>query len=78
MKIEHAFTYQYETKRFGKMLEHSPAKEGSCFDNVINFCKLYREKGRNTGVSLVVGLRGWDNACTRAIVTGKQIGRAHV
>lgn len=64
MKIEHAFTYQYETKHFGKMLEHSPAKEGSCFDNVINFCKLYREKGRNTGVSLVVGLRGWDNACT--------------
>ena len=64
MKIEHAFTYQYETKHFGKMLEHAPVKEGSCFDNVINFCKLYKELSRNTSVSLVLGLRGWDNACT--------------
>ena len=44
MKIEHAFTYQYETKHFGKMLEHAPVKEGSCFDNVINFCNLYKEQ----------------------------------
>lgn len=65
MKIEHAFTYQYETKHFGEMLEHTEIKEGHCFENVINFCDLYNSKGRNTGVSLVVGLRAWDfGGCT--------------
>ena len=64
MKIEHAFTYQYETKHFGKMLEHSPTKKGSCFENVINYCKLYKSLGRNTSVSLVVGLRSWEEHCT--------------
>lgn len=64
MKIEHAFTWKYEMNHFGEMLEHAPTKEGSCFENVINFCELYKSKGRNTSVSLVIGLRSWDNSCT--------------
>lgn len=64
MKIEHAFTWKYEMNHFGEMLEHAPTKEGSCFENVINFCEFYKSKGRNTSVSLVVGLRAWEDSCT--------------
>lgn len=64
MKIEHAFTWKYEMNHFGEMLEHPPTKEGSCFENVINFCELYKSKGRNTSVSLVIGLRAWEDSCT--------------
>lgn len=64
MKIEHAFTWQYEIKHFGEMLKHVPTKEGSCFENVINYCELYKSKGRNVSVSLVVGLRAWEEHCT--------------
>lgn len=64
MKIEHAFTWQYEMKHFGEMLKHVPTKEGSCFENVINYCELYKSKGRNVSVSLVIGLRAWEEHCT--------------
>lgn len=64
MKIQHAFTYRYDINHFGCSIEHSGIKEASCFDNVIEFCKAYQSKGRNVGVALVVGLRGWEESCT--------------
>lgn len=65
MKIEHAFTYKYETNHFGVMLDHVGIKEGRCFENVTSFCETYRKRGRNVSVSLVIGLRSWENSsCT--------------
>ena len=65
MKIHQADTYKYEMKHFGKLLNQDKGKEGACFDNVVNFCKEYNAASRNTSVSLVMGLRTYDDGhCT--------------
>ena len=65
MKINQADTYKYEISHFGKLVEHAEGKAGACFDNVIDYCEKYKELGQNTGVSLVLGLRTFDDdKCT--------------
>lgn len=64
MQIKQAFTYGYEQEHFGKNLEHVTVAS-ECFKNVKNYCKTYKELGRNVRVSLVMGLRAWDSGtCT--------------
>ena len=77
MKIEHAFTYKYE-KKFKEPVEYGMIKAGQCFKNVINICEAYRNRGSNTSVSLVLGLRGWDHggctACYHYLVKDDDMG----
>lgn len=61
MKINQVDTYKYEISHFGKLVEHAEGKAGACFDNVIDYCEKYKELGQNTGVSLVLGLRTFDD-----------------
>ena len=60
MQIKQSNTYKYETKHFGKMLEHDVVA-GECFNNVKTFCSTYASLGRNVSVSVVIGMRSWDD-----------------
>lgn len=65
MQIKQSYTYKYEQKHFSRNIEHKETVGGQCFKNVKGYCKTYKELGRNVLVSLVFGMRSWDDGnCT--------------
>lgn len=65
MQIKQSYTYKYEQRHFSRNIDHPITEGGQCFKNVKGYCKTYRELGRNVLVSLVFGMRSWDDGnCT--------------
>lgn len=64
MQIKQASTYRYDQRHFQRNIDHEVTVAGECFRNVKDYCRTYEKLGRNVLVSLVFGLRTWEDNCT--------------